>query len=618
MKKWKVFIKKNSSFIRAVFIACSVILILFAVSLSVLYSSKGESKMEYTISMEKPSTHYYHISFYYKGIGKDIIDCSLPVWTPGYYWITNFPKNIVNFKAENEDGQKLKWEKVKKNTWRINTKGINSIIVSYDVYAYTQSVADPFLDSGRGYISPAGVFMYVEGNLNHSVVVKVKPYKEWRKVSTGLDPEKGQANTFYASNFDVLYDSPILVGNQDVTTFDVKGIPHSLAIEFPKEFNIPRLVNDLKKIIEASSEIIGEIPYKHYTFIVMGEGRGGLEHSNSMAVFSSGVTYNPNDEEGYRRWLSFLAHEYFHLYNIKSIRPIALGPFDYSKENLTNMLWFSEGGTVYYEYVIMNRAGLMDSATFFDEVSDGIKRYENIPGHLFQSATESSFDTWIQFFNWGENAKNTTISYYDKGFAVCLLLDLKIRQETQSKKSLDDVMRTLYKKYYKAKKRGFTDKEFRKVCESIAECSLDELFNYASTTVSVDYQKYFTYAGLSIDTISYPKSEPWLGANIREDERLVISSVEWNSPAYNVGLSALDTILSVDGAKADKARLNEIIKSHRSGDEIKLMIANRIQKGAVIVKLGKKYERSFKITPLTNLSVEQSGLYKKWLKYSIF
>ncbi len=198
-----------------------------------------------------------------------------------------------------------------------------------------------------------------------------------------------------------------------------------------------------------------------------------------MAVFSNRLDFESSEvSDG---WLSFIAHEFFHLYNVKTIRPVALGPFDYDKENYTDMLWFSEGVTSYYENLILNRAGFFSRDDVFREMKTTISNYENIPGHLFQSAASSSFDSWMLFFNRSENASNTTISYYDKGCALGMLLDLRIRYESGNKKSLDDVMQTLYKVYYKEKKRGFTDKEFRDVCEKAAGSSLDEIFEALHT-----------------------------------------------------------------------------------------------------------------------------------------
>ncbi|MCX6302412.1 MAG: M61 family peptidase [Bacteroidia bacterium] len=472
--------------------------ILFIVSAGQL-QAQNES-VSLTVSMDNPNNHYYHVSMIYDGATTPVVNFKLPSWTPGYYIILDYAKNIVSFQAEDGNGNPLKWNKITKNTWQVQTGGSGTIKINYDVYAFRVSVGDPYLNDNRAFIAPAGVFMYVEGKLNLPCTLTISPYKDFKTISTGLDPVEGKTNTYFAPDFDVLYDSPILAGNQELLTFDVQGIRHTIAIENPGPFDHEKIISDHKKMVESAVSFIGEIPYEHYTFIIMNKGMGGLEHLNSMAVFTNTSTFG--QEEGYDRWLSFVAHEFFHLYNVKRIRPIALGPFDYDKENYTDMLWFSEGVTVYYEYLVLNRAGLMDRNKVFRELGSVIGSYENIPGHLFQSAAESSFDTWIQFFNRSENALNTTISYYDKGCALGMLLDLKIRHESKNQKSLEDVMKTLYQVYYKDKNRGFTDLEFREVCEKAAEVKLDEIFEiYVPTVKDINYQKYLEYAGLIIDTV---------------------------------------------------------------------------------------------------------------------
>lgn len=587
---------------------CTLLLML------VLSISSSAQKLTFTISMEKPSSHYYQITTRCEGVNKSTLDFKMPVWSPGYYWIQNYPKNVVNFRATDGNGKPLVWEKTTKNSWRIKTGQAKTVVLQYQVYAFARSVADAFLDEGRGFIVPTALLMHLADQLQMPSTIAIQPYQDW-KISTGLEPVKGQPNTFYAANFDELYDCPIYLGNQEVLSFEVKGIPHYVAFENPKAFNLDQFVADLQKMVETASSLIGDIPYKHYTFLIMGPGGGGLEHRNSTAVFSSNTVYNPSNEASYKRWLSFLAHEYFHLYNIKAIRPIALGPFDYDKENYTNMLWFSEGVSAYYQDIIINRAGLQTQEETLEKFRGCIRNYENIPGHLFQSATQSSMDTWIQFFNRSENASNTTISYYDKGCALGVLLDLKIRHETKNQKSLDDVMRALYQQFYKEKKRGFTDEEFWQVCEKIAGTSLSELMIDASTVQAIDYPKYFGYAGLEMDTVAQPIPGGWLGASIpARGNDLTISSIEWDSPAYHAGLSAQDEILEIDEAKASAEAFREMLKNKQPGDKVKFKLSYRNETREVEVTLRQKTERNFHITPIKNPSSLQAAILKSWLK----
>jgi predicted metalloprotease with PDZ domain len=564
--------------------------------------------------MEQPSTHYYHVLLRCTGLAAETQDFSMPAWTPGYYKIMDYAKNVLSFHAEDEAGRPLAWQKVSKNTWRVNCCRAKTFTVAYDVYAFAQSVADSWLDDDRAFLSPTSLYVYPQGHLRHPMTVEVQPYPGSRQISTGLDPVEGRANTFSAPDFDTLYDSPILIGRQEILSFEVRGIPHTVAVEDLGTFDRQKFVADLKRIVESATAVVGEIPYRHYTFIIMREGQGGLEHLNSCAVFNSASSLS--DPAGYKRWLGFICHEYFHLYNVKSIRPIALGPFDYDKENYTDLLWFSEGATVYYEDLILNRAGLRSRDECLENYAGSIKDYEHIPGHRFQSASASSFDVWLLFFFRSGNASNATISYYDKGAALGMLLDLEIRHRTRNQKSLDDVMRVLYQTYYVGKKRGFTDEEFRQACEAVAGGSLAEILDtYATTVADIDYGKFLAYAGLDIDTQPKDAKEAYLGASTQDqDGRLVISSVERDSPAWQAGLSSQDEILALDGRRASSKSLGQRLESGKPGDKIRVLVSRRDVVCEKEVVLGKKSEADFTIKPMANPDALQSETLNAWLR----
>ncbi len=579
-----------------------------------LKSYSQDEAISFVVSMDNPNTHYFHVSMTYTGFSAPVVYFKLPSWTPGYYIILDYAKNVTRFEAGNNEGKSLRWNKTAKNTWQVPTSGSKTVRLEYDVYSYRVSVGEPFLDDGRAFLAPAGLFMYVEGKKWLPVNVKINLYKGFRTISTGLDPVENQPYTFHADNFDILYDTPLLAGNQEILTFDVRGIKHIMAIENPGTFDREKIISDHIKMVESAIDVIGEIPYKNYTFLIMNRGMGGLEHLNSMAVYTNTSTFGQG--EGYKRWLSFVAHEFFHLYNVKRIRPVALGPFDYDKENYTDMLWMSEGFTVYYEYLILNRAGLMTRDEALKELGSVIRNYENIPGHLFQSAAESSFDTWIQFFNRSENAANTTISYYDKGCALGMLIDLAIRHETNNRKSLDDVMKTLYSEFYKTKNRGFTDEEFRSVCEQTAGCSLSEIFDiYVPTTREVDYNNYLNFAGLEIEMKKniQPGANP--GATVREEgENLIITRVEYESPAYKAGLSAQDIVREINGKNASLNIWNDLTSQGKPGEKATFSVSHRDKINSVEVILGEKTVRSFEIRPSKPVAPEQISLLNKWLK----
>lgn len=264
------------------------------------------------------------------------------------------------------------------------------------------------------------------------------------------------------------------------------------------DFDKALFAENLRKIVKAASDIIGDIPYDEYTFIPIGPGPGGIEHLNSTTIGFDGASLKT--AEGSRRMFSFIAHEYFHHYNVKRIRPYELGPFDYENGNRTTQLWISEGLTVYYEYLIVKRAGLVNEKELLNYFEGNLNAFENDPGRKHQSLIESSYQTWEEGpFGKKPGEEDRSISYYDKGPLVGLLLDFEIRNSTGNKYSLDDVMRKLYYSFYKEKNRGFTDGEFRFVCEEIAGKSLESFFRYIYTADTLDYQKYLTYAGLAIE-----------------------------------------------------------------------------------------------------------------------
>jgi predicted metalloprotease with PDZ domain len=471
---------------------------LFATATSAASAGPEDLRISYVVTTDDAVNHNFRVTMTLEGVSEDTLVLKMPVWTPGYYWIQNYPKNLSRLEIRDAAGRDCPFLKTSKNIWKVATGGASSLKASWVVYGNSHSVADAFIDTTHAFIVPAALFLYPEDALKMPSQVTLDLYPGWTTVSTGLEPVTGQEQTFSASSFDVLFDSPILAGNQEVMTFTVNSVPHHIAVLNPGSYDREALKRDYAKVVESAVSIIGEMPYTHYTFLIMGKGMGGLEHLNSMAVFTGredGDIY-PADRRSFRGWMEFIAHEFFHLYNIKTIRPVALGPFDYDRENYTNMLWVSEGFTVYYENIIMNRAGFMTPDEMLESLSRSITAYESIPGSRVQSATLSSFDTWINFFSRSENSQNTTISYYDKGCGLGLLLDLKIRQSTANRKSLDDVMRTLYYDYHKKLGRGFTDEEFRTECEKAAGTDLGELFGWASSVVRPDYDRYLGYAGL--------------------------------------------------------------------------------------------------------------------------
>ncbi len=568
-------------------------------------------KMAFTISMDDPVSHLFHVTFRCEGLEGKSHDFKMPVWSPGYYGVFDFAANVQAFRAEDDAGHPLEWSKTAASTWTVQSGRATTLVLHYDVKATSRFVANSYLDETRGYIVATGVCLYVDDLIQHPVTVTLQPYPKWSTIATGLDRAgPDQPHTYAAPNFDVLYDSPILMGNLDaLPPFKIRGVPHYFIGYQLGTFDSQVFTRELQSVLEAGIAVIGEIPYPHYTFIGIGPGQGGIEHLNSATIPFSGTGLD--DPKKRAETLGFLAHEYFHNYNVKRIRPVALGPFAYDKPNLTNMLWVSEGFTVYYEYLMLVRAGVITPEQFLEHMSRSIAAQENNTGRFFQSATESSYGTWTQGpFGGGRGGLRKTISYYDKGAILGFLLDLQIRHETQNRRSLDDVMRTLYRTYYQQKQRGFTDEEFRAVCESVAGCPLPEIVAYAATTVAIDYPKYLSYAGLEFES---PKelAEAYLGI-IAEDQdgKLVAAAVEGDSPAQQAGVKALDEIKTVAGGAVNAKGLRDLIASQQPGARLTLTLSRAPQDREVEVVLTHRQERSFHMKPVSHPDSLQASILK--------
>lgn len=458
-------------------------------------SASDTYKMQYVVTPDTTG-HYLNVSLTCESSTPNtIIPLKMPVWAPGYYLIVDFPKYLTDFTATDDQGNTLKWEKKGKNEWQIHSVGTKTQ-VSYRIYGNTRSVAECRIESHAAFIPTNGVFMYVDGHKDNGVTVKYVLPSNWHHISTGL---KRQADgTYYASNFDVLYDSPALLGNQYVKHFTHEGHEYEFALETPDGFAESHFEQDFKNMVSATTKMMGHVPYDNYCLIHLGKGRGGLEHLNSQACYTDGTFRFPT-EAAYKNYMTFTTHEYFHLYNVKAIRPIELGPFDYDKEVYTTLLWVSEGFTSYYENKLAVRAGFITEQDFLNNISEFIESIESKEGHKHMSLRQSSYDIWLNFFNTAANGKDVRISYYEKGPIMGLLFDIEIQRVTKGKKSLDDVMRQLYNTYYIKAQRGFTEEEFWQTVADVMGEYPTLLRKYVDTTAEIDYDTILQSAGMRLN-----------------------------------------------------------------------------------------------------------------------
>ncbi|WP_435354923.1 M61 family metallopeptidase [Emticicia sp. SJ17W-69] len=575
-----------------------------------------KTNISYGLSMTEPWTHYFEVSMTLENIDKiselknaDYVDFKMPVWTPGSYLIREYAKNVEGFTVS--DGtQALKFDKLNKNTWRIQRGKSNRIVINYKVYSFELSVRTSFLDDIHGYVNGASMFLYVPQLKMAPATLSINPYKGWTTISTGLKSIPDKNFTYFSPNFDILVDSPIEIGTHRVLTFKASGIPHSLAIfsYAPLQYDEKKVLDAFKKVTEAAATVIGENPCENYTFInhQILNPSGGLEHLNSTTCQNF-----PNafvNDNAIKNSMGLFSHEYFHLWNVKRIRPIALGPFDYDNENYSHSLWVSEGITSFYQWNILLRAEILTPDEYLLKVVAPIGNIENQIGQKVQAVAEASWDAWIKQYRPNENSRNSTISYYEKGAVIGSLLNLYILGETKGKKSLDDVFRLLYNEYYKKQNRGFKDEEFQKACEEVAGISMESFFQkYIWNTDAIDYDAYFKYVGLKLIK-DFDNKTPFLGATITNGK---ISYIQSGTAAYNGGLNVNDEILEIDEMKVENPML--AILDKKVGDVIKVKVKRQGQEFNYNITLSPNPSAKFKLEKVQNFTSEQELLYKKWL-----
>ena len=589
-----------------------LIYLLFTLFILCSAGSLHAADLRYTLSMPAPHTHYFLVEAELTGVKKKHVDFTMPVWAPGSYLVREFAKNVENFTATDTKGKPLRSEKIDKNTWRVYTDKADGVKAKYDVYAFEMSVRTSFLDASHGYVNGTSIFMYPEGYQNLAGTLVVKPYQGWSKVSTGLK-STGQF-TFTFPNYDILVDSPLEIGNHDVYTFTAAGVPHEVAMYGEGNYDPQQLVQDMKKVVEESVAIMGELPVDRYVFIVhnLQRGGGGLEHLNSTTLQTS--RWNYGTESGYNGFLSLVAHEYFHLWNVKRLRPQPLGPFDYNQENYTRLLWVSEGITSYYDDLIVRRAGFNSPQRYLDVVAGTIHAVENTPGNKVQTVAESSFDAWIKYYRRNENSNNAEVSYYTKGGVMGQLLNMIVMEKTGGRKSLDDVMRYMYDQYYKKLNRGFTEAEFKAAVERIAGTNLDSFFrNYINGTETPDYNDYFDAAGLRLVNLNEgTNNASWGATTAMADGRVTVRSVNKGTSAYEAGLNVNDEIIAVDGYRVGED-INQYVTGRSVGEVLELLISRDGKLMLLEIPMLKDTSVRYRLERVANPTKQQQEIYNKWL-----
>ncbi|MGF1675044.1 MAG: M61 family metallopeptidase [Rivularia sp. (in: cyanobacteria)] len=574
-------------------------------------TKQATATISYQIAMPQPQTHLFEVTLHLQGYSSSTLDLKMPVWTPGSYLVREYAKHLQDFSATSGN-KTLTWRKISKNHWQVDADNVSEITIKYRIFANELTVRTNHLDSTHGYFNGAALFFRIPGFEREPINITIQtPHPQWQ-VTTTLPAVEEQKNTFVAADFDTLVDSPFEIGSHQLYDFEVRSLPHQLAIWGKGNVQVEPMIEDIKKIIEVEAQIFGGLPYERYLFLLhlSAQSFGGLEHKNSCALIYKRFGFC--DREKYERFMQLVAHEFFHLWNVKRIRPKELQVFDYDQENYTPSLWFCEGTTSYYDLLIPLRAGIYNVKSYLNNLSKEITAYQTTPGRKIQPVSESSFDAWIKLYRQDANSKNSQISYYLKGEMVSLLLDLLIRSRHHNQRSLNNVMLNLWQQFGKDE-IGYTAAELKQVIESVAEIDLTDFFQrYIHGTEDLPFNEYLKPFGLKL--IADTPDEPFLGIKVTsENARESIKFVEADSPAQIAGIDAGDELLAIDGIKITANQLSERLKEYQPQDTIEITVFHQDELRNYQVILAEPRANKYEIVAIENPSVAQKEKFNQFL-----
>ncbi|MEX2217594.1 MAG: PDZ domain-containing protein [Phycisphaerales bacterium] len=593
-------------------------------------------RVEYTILLTEPQTQMVDISMTLRGIPAGALDVALPVWRPGRYALMEPAGTIRDVAARSGAGRPLTMQKVEKSLWRVDAPGgaDGEVIITYRVFANSIADRSRHVDDTHAFLSPSTVLMFAPALRGEPLAVRIVAPEGWR-TATGLERDPRDPDLLLAPDYDVLADSPLEIGRHETLKFEVEGAPIEIAIwnesGLPPVLTPERITGDFEKIVRAQREIFRDFPFKRYVFLVHAYpgGRGGTEHLNSTIIQTGPATLR--DEDAFKRFLGLVSHEFFHTWNVKQFRPAGLAPYDYLHENYTDLLWVAEGTTSYYDDLCLVRAGLTKPDDYLKTLGSAIDAYRRRPGSMVQSLAESSFDAWIKFNRETSDSVNATVSFYDKGSLVSLLLDMEIRSRSEGRATLDDVMRDLYAKFPRAGP-GYTSADVMAAAERAGGGSFREFFeDHVTGTTPLDFESAVGTVGLEVriepstsggpgarDASASAQKEPatraYLGFSVEAREGLAgITSVLADGPAYRAGLLAGDVLLAIDGVRLKPTELDARLKHVKPGSTVRLTIFRYERLRDLEVKAEERPSGKWAVRRVRQATDDQRAAYASWL-----
>ena len=585
--------------------------------------------LKYELAFEHPNTHLLDVTIHASDLKGATVEFAIPDWAPGSYYIENYSANVQRFRATSADGKALSWRKTDSQTWQIDLAGAAAVTISYQVFANTLQNNIAQYNERHAFIGGPSVWMYLVDGKDRPIELSVAAPSGW-KIATGM--EHTSDHTFAAADYNWFADAPFEISDFAEKDFEVMGTTYHVIVhdvENKKDFT--KFANDLQKTVATIVPLFQSVtgtpqaaPFKDYYFIfhIWPQTGGGLEHLNSTQInFTTdwnsteplpGTTLNQYDLK-----LFVAAHEFFHAWNVKRLRPLPLGPFDYTQMVHTPSLWISEGLTSYYGSLSVERAGLVPPQQYLDGIARLITNFEAKPGRKERSIEDTSWDTWFSnpmSISQANNLANTYYSYYDGGQIMGHILDFAIRDNTNNQKSLDDWMRLLYSRYA-LPKPGFKPEDAIHAANEVAGKDLSDVFRrYISGLEPIPYEQYFALAGIEV-TKKVDPDKAWVGIEVKksDDGHAQIRNVIPGSPAENAGLSNDDVIYAIDSRALEADGVNAQLSSRKPGDTLRITVLRLGEFKEFLVTPTTNPNPTYSLKPMENQTEQQKAIYNSWL-----
>jgi predicted metalloprotease with PDZ domain len=582
--------------------------------------------IRYHVAMPEPESHEFHVTMEIPALpSRESLEVLFPVWAPGSYLVRDFSRHVYGLEVRDESGRRgLPLQRVDKSRWRITTGG-QAAIIRYRVFAFEISVRTSYLDAARAFINGTSVFFLVDGEATRPCVLHIENRPGW-KLNTALPALPGRRQEFRARDYDELVDSPVELGTHESFSFLVDGARFEIALQGRTNIDRRRMVSMLRAIARTTGEMFGGFPFDKYLFIIhaLPSRGGGLEHACSTTLDIGGFSFE--DEKGYQSFAELSSHEFFHTWNVKRIRDRVLGPFDYGKENYTELLWFHEGFTEYAQALVLLRAGLLAPERYLKDLAETWGRYVARPGRNVTTLSQLSYEAWIKQYKPAENHTNRMVSYYDKGRWAGLVLDLQMRLWTKGQRGLEDLFKRLWQRYG-AKDRGIDASIIRTEAEAIADRSLASYFSrFIDGTAELPVPALLRKTGIAVTAVSpadYERNDPTKAARLRawcglvfgngNDDAAVVKNVVPDSPAWRAGITYNDEIVAVGGTRVDGSTVTKRLADAVPGQEILITFFRKDQLHSAKIRMVRNPERRWIFAVDKDAPAEQRRLRHRWL-----